>query len=105
MPDKPELFHFLKHLQMATLEDMQEYCDTCCSELEVGQIGNCDSCQGMAAMPQLPFTIIYSNYTCHWRHKPSASESLCFHSCFTEAGFTGGLRRRPEPSSPQAATA
>lgn len=30
---------------MATLEDMVENCNACGAELEIGQIGKCDSCQ------------------------------------------------------------
>ncbi len=30
---------------MATLDDMHEQCDECGTELEIGQIGECDDCQ------------------------------------------------------------
>lgn len=30
---------------MSTISDMQEHCDECGAELELGQIGICDSCQ------------------------------------------------------------
>lgn len=30
---------------MANLEDMQENCEECGTELEIGQIGECDDCQ------------------------------------------------------------
>lgn len=35
---------------MATLENMVEHCEVCGAELEIGQIGKCDSCQGDETM-------------------------------------------------------
>lgn len=34
---------------MSTLQDMQEHCDKCSTELEIGQIGLCDECQEAAS--------------------------------------------------------
>jgi hypothetical protein len=30
---------------MSTLNDMEEHCDSCGNELEIGQIGDCGDCQ------------------------------------------------------------
>lgn len=44
----------------ATPEDMREHCECCANELELGQIGKCDSCQ-QSAEPEM-FT---NHYLCN----------------------------------------
>lgn len=39
---------------MASLEDMQENCEECGAEMEIGQIGECDDCHHEALDDEAP---------------------------------------------------